>query len=443
MGPDEDEFPPPLRPTKIPRPVTMEPMGQKFQCCVCRTKEGILTCTRCKSVRYCEKTCQKKQWSKHKIICAKIKETFEETERTANIMKSFKESPDSEPVDLFDRYFNGVEYVDGVDYVESMDEVNTYETSRRDLIYVLEKCGESNFSELAYDLAAGNLMDMMLFKYREYWNLEGVREDLAALLVNANLDQEAYDYLRYFYIREQSQEALPYLSIESQDIETPLKKSDIGNLALVDIINIALLKYKRMRHIEFQELCETIRFKNFMMGTHPNVGKNSAVIKIRGVSLIIDTLSKNILKPWKNRVKKLHNDIEILLQNANKNQYVIPGILDPESVPEIDHRPMWINDQGEVEGDATDEEQKDDFKVRDAHVTVEKTTRAWTLAMMWDEGFLKKFLNEGRLPKPSAMPRLQLLAIERSKGRECNINKEELYRFTSLFPIPTDGIWGK
>jgi len=38
----------------------------------CHNTEGLLTCSHCKIVKYCCQTCQRNDWSKHKVVCKSI-----------------------------------------------------------------------------------------------------------------------------------------------------------------------------------------------------------------------------------------------------------------------------------------------------------------------------------------------------------------------------------
>ena len=43
-----------------------------FVCAVCKSTTNLLTCTKCKSERYCSKACQRQDWRRHKPYCRPI-----------------------------------------------------------------------------------------------------------------------------------------------------------------------------------------------------------------------------------------------------------------------------------------------------------------------------------------------------------------------------------
>eukprot|EP01121_Diplochlamys_sp_Union-15-3_P017735 TRINITY_DN6306_c0_g1_i1.p1 TRINITY_DN6306_c0_g1~~TRINITY_DN6306_c0_g1_i1.p1 ORF type:complete len:155 (-),score=23.66 TRINITY_DN6306_c0_g1_i1:38-502(-) len=45
-----------------------------LKCAACSKSDKVLTCTACKSIYYCGPEHQKSDWSKHKIICPKVKD---------------------------------------------------------------------------------------------------------------------------------------------------------------------------------------------------------------------------------------------------------------------------------------------------------------------------------------------------------------------------------
>jgi hypothetical protein len=43
--------------------------GELLNCKVCGKVEGAQRCSRCRTVSYCGKVCQKADWRLHKLIC--------------------------------------------------------------------------------------------------------------------------------------------------------------------------------------------------------------------------------------------------------------------------------------------------------------------------------------------------------------------------------------
>ncbi len=51
-------------------------------CSTCGNEKAQKKCSNCKSVQYCNQSCQKYHWFVHKKLCAKIKEAFEAREKS-------------------------------------------------------------------------------------------------------------------------------------------------------------------------------------------------------------------------------------------------------------------------------------------------------------------------------------------------------------------------
>lgn len=47
-------------------------------CAICKTTSHLQRCTMCKSIKYCSKECQKKDWKAHKVVCASLRDSKEE-----------------------------------------------------------------------------------------------------------------------------------------------------------------------------------------------------------------------------------------------------------------------------------------------------------------------------------------------------------------------------
>jgi len=70
--------------------------GRKLLCGLCSKLElemasgsKLLTCSKCKSVRYCSKECQRKDWKQHKKTCGKEAKPLEDSEVLASVVNSF------------------------------------------------------------------------------------------------------------------------------------------------------------------------------------------------------------------------------------------------------------------------------------------------------------------------------------------------------------------
>ena len=305
---DEDGFPEPLPPLRKAQIVRSE-TSSKCQCAVCCRNAGLLTCTACKAVRYCGADCQRKQWKEHKQLCGLIKKMREEVEAFAEPLKRFRLS-DNMTINIFQENLGILEY-DG----DGFGVMQSYASARMGLIDLLKECGVANRSNIAFELAAENSLDLMVLSYREGPWRASFMEFVSGMMISSEMDQEAYNYIRYFSIRYQLDYSIPYLHVEDQDIEENLV---LDQLDTRDMTNIALIKYKRMKRLMFDTIELDASWKNFLMGTHPVVGEKSVVKNIRGLTLVVEQLKRFVYSNIYERTYKLSRHIYELLTEVSE-----------------------------------------------------------------------------------------------------------------------------
>ena len=408
---DWNDFPEPLPPVRMVEVVRAESMNT-CQCSMCLVKRGLLTCTSCKAVRYCGTACQKKQWKTHKQLCKLVKNKREETLAAAEPLKSLKLG--GSVVDIFKENLGILEF-DG-EYVGGSGVMSAYDSARMGLFDALKKCGEVNNSKIASELAAENILDLMCLSYKGR-AMEGIKEYVPGMLIAAEMDQQAYNYTRYFTIRGQVEHSLPYLHVDDQDIEEHLSKDQ---LYIREMVDIALIKYKRMKRLMFDEMEVEAGWKNFLMGTHPVVGEHSVVQRIRGLTPVIQKLQLLVYEGIRERISRLSTQVEELLTEVNsQNEFVLPGILDQDSIPPIDYAAPF--------GSLTEEEEEIDYKARDASIISEYSGGAWLRATVVDS-YLEYFIHHGKVLRPEQYDRHHLLAYFGFVGLELNIDCVERAR---------------
>ncbi|KAL3848317.1 hypothetical protein ACJMK2_019185 [Sinanodonta woodiana] len=54
--------------------------GEKDICFVCNSRQSVKVCSRCKGIAYCSKTCQKRDWGRHKQDCITVEGNIETKE---------------------------------------------------------------------------------------------------------------------------------------------------------------------------------------------------------------------------------------------------------------------------------------------------------------------------------------------------------------------------
>ena len=403
---DEDNFPEPLPPVRKIEIVRSE-SATSCQCSVCCVEKGLLTCTSCKAVRYCGASCQRKQWKRHKSLCRLIKRKREETEASAEPLKAFK-LPDDKIVNIFKENLGILEF-DG-EYVGGAGIMSAYDDARMSLFDALKKCGERNNSRIACELAAENMLDLMVLSYKGR-AMEGIREYVPGMLIAAEMDQEAYNYTRYFTLRDQVDHSLPYLHVEDQDIEEYLNKDQ---LYIREMVDIALIKYKRMKRLMFDRLQVEASWKNFLMGTHPVVGKYSVVSNIRGLTPVIEKLKQFVYNGITERIARLSRQVDELLTDVNdQNEFVFPGILDHETIPAINYEAPH--------GSLSEEEEEIDCNARDASIISEYSGGAWIKSTLVDN-YLEYFIKTGTVLDPENYDREKLIVSFGLLGLELDLD---------------------
>jgi len=353
-------------------------------CVVCTEKAGSLRCSSCKAVRYCGVDCQKRQWEFHKSICHEIKKKRDDLKNTE---EPFFKLAD-EVFDIYKPQFGDIcmDLADGrrlhrneknADAFKPYTSLVAHIDTRIQFYETLIKCGRDNNSRIAFELAAKNMMDLILLCYKRrsqlyhgwLWN-RGLKakDDLPVIMIAADMDQEAFNFIRHFHFIEYGSHEYFFGDVtvnerdidehdveEKIDLETlyDLMRHDMMDAARLspvtynnctlrsgfpqinlDMVLITLIKYKRMKNLMLEKYKRKAMWTSFLMGTHPNVGKMSEVKKLRGLSPVLDQLKHMVIGDLKNRIKNLSDQVEeFLIALHRDSELLLPGMLDPESIP--------------------------------------------------------------------------------------------------------------
>merc|ERR1712029_766889 len=101
----------------------------------------------------------------------------------------------------------------------------------------------------------------------------------------------------------------------------------------------SLLKYKRLQEHHLARRKSIVQFRSFLMGTHLEIGRESPVQKLRGSTKVLKKIQNLVVSP---RVKrKLQCEPRVIAACLElvheRNRYIIPGLLNPESIPTEEH----------------------------------------------------------------------------------------------------------
>ena len=200
-------------------------------------------------------------------------------------------------------------------------------------------------------------------------------------------------FLRYFVLRQTRPEALPYLHVEDQDIEAEydMVLQLEGNecmfpMELDELVAISLLKLKKLQTLLVERQMAQVRWRSLLLGTHKRIGADSPIVKIEGVAPVLERIRGYLFGNLSKRIKQLSSDIEVILRFFHQeNEFLLPGILDSETIPAYDVRNIC----------ALDEELNSDQKKRDAAQAFQNIGWAWCFKSPSRRNFLRHFLETG------------------------------------------------
>ena len=187
-------------------------------------------------------------------------------------------------------------------------------------------------------------------------------------------------------MRQTRAEALPYLYVENQDIEAEFDLE--GNECLFpmefdELVAISLLKLKKLQALLVERQKATARWKTLLMGTHMRAGAESPIRKIAGMTPVLEKMRGYLCGNLSKRIKKLTSGTEAILRFIHEtNQFILPGILAPETIPPYSSDGAFDMDEEEM-------------KKRDALVAYENVGWAWCFKSPSRRNFLRHFLENG------------------------------------------------
>jgi len=347
------QWKPPVQPPK--RKVEMfrfKIEGIAVTCSNCKKKSGTYTCSGCMAVRFCSADCLKEFWPGHKGACNEIKATAQKCRENiekingdgslnyANMMKmaykgelDWNEKNDDEDDPLPKGFFT---------WKEDRLAAQSYLMSRQSLVRKYADLGRDVQSPLAFRLAAENTLDILCMTYK---NAYGEKEfkDIGNWMTAAGMDQEALNFFVYLNTRRYSKGKLPYMDLDSMnaDIEDPktldtlLGKNAHYHTAPffpehhIYLIGI-LLKYKKLQHNMMDRRKSVVKWKSFLMGTHPKIGKDSPIQKLRGNRTALEKIQNMVVsKELANKLKKEPAVITQYLKRMEmRSKTILPKLID-------------------------------------------------------------------------------------------------------------------
>ena len=191
-------------------------------------------------------------------------------------------------------------------------------------------------------------------------------------------------------MRQTRAEALPYLHVENQDIEAEFDLE--GNecsfpMELDELLAIGLLKLKKLQALLVERQVATLHWRTLLMGTHMRTGADSPLLKIAGMVPVLENLRGHLYGNLSKRIKQLTAGIEAILRYIHEvNQFVLSGVLDPDTIPPYSDKAQHEDDE---------EESHLDNQLRVASVAYESVGWAWCFKSPSRRNFLRHFLETG------------------------------------------------
>jgi len=287
-------------------------------CSMCRKRRGVITCQKCKAVKFCSEECRTKEIPNHEDNCHRIFMYIKETMQTLETLgKDFKcdlvadkrklaLEISKDPVTLHKRQF----------FIAKKALINGYQI-----------VGHESSSPMAFKLASENDLDML----RGFNGPKLYYAPLCCSLIACGMDQVAANIL--MHLRNwKDQRDRPYAEILRQDVDIEdskcvqsfLEDKQLENYNGYDFflrwphwaMMMALIKYRRLQAVFLERRKLEIRLRTFLMGTHPEVGRDSPVQAIRANYVVLDNIAKALTKDINSRIEALIRDIAKILSNV-------------------------------------------------------------------------------------------------------------------------------
>jgi len=307
-------------------------------CTNCQKKPGKLTCARCHAVKFCSAECQKALWPKHKVGCNSVKEWRAELLEAIEMVEDFEGKGKflkskmvvegrlnwREPQKQINSIFKDPSFfVTKCAHSEYFPMIDYYLGARKGLVDAYVTIGTECHSPIAFRLASENVLDLLCMTYKKPRGEENYLL-YAAWMLAAGMNQETLNYLGYFSKRLQVKERLPYLDMESQNFD--IEDLGVFDLSKKEKVRKNMSKTRQERHLlrmmlvgfgillRFRRLQQNlverrksiIKWKSFLMGTHPDVGKDSPIQWLKGERTILERIQNMVVR--KDLVEKLKKD---------------------------------------------------------------------------------------------------------------------------------------
>jgi len=227
-------------------------------CSICG-KNAMAKCQKCLSIVYCNKTCQRAGWKKHKRICASIekkREAFNDETSKLESKSGFKTAVGS---------------------FHKLEDTKAYCQYRLELALALQECGAENQSLLALELGVNHLLYLLKLTGAQGLLAHEVCCTVPSMLIQLGNEQKAYDFLWWWKQKQINDDvksknkvvdlgSVYDLKLDTQNIEANLPWDTFH---IEELLNLAVIKIKAQEAVKSKlledqvlEICEALKMKN-------------------------------------------------------------------------------------------------------------------------------------------------------------------------------------
>lgn len=347
----------------------------------CKSKEKLIkesrneelelkNCTRCRSIKYCGRSCQRSEFKNHNDDCQIIKTTTDDLTKIEESFRKFKFSAACTPQDILRTKVGDFwEFADTEFWDEKVAKSEAqkskvqmgkiwpreYLIKRMELVTALWRVADTNLGNFeTTEIVLEHLLAMLRLDISDGLNC---REKIAFMFLILGRDDDAYNFVKYWlkntfppqnyksleegqWLHEPDQDKYEdlFIKVEEAEFANKGKEEVLGNTFLG--LKLALLAIKIRNVIELEESdLKVLKFDKRLADARPQ----STTAKLRDCPLIVDCAHLFLRGEPKAHEMKLqgqYNQIKKYLELINEsNETILPALVDPKPLQSSEDTP--------------------------------------------------------------------------------------------------------
>mmetsp|Transcript_11009 Transcript_11009/g.26982 ORF Transcript_11009/g.26982 Transcript_11009/m.26982 type:complete len:375 (+) Transcript_11009:243-1367(+) len=298
-------------------------------CCNCLGR-GTVPCLACASVFYCSPQCREEDAPGHQQACKAVSRAVGRVEEEAAKLRDCEGVFSPRRKDCF---------VEDVGSFWDLPETRDYCRARLELI---NKLSTEFDNPTATKRVLLECLDMLRLSRRDAL---GVRNRVPNALLVLGLDQECYDFIK-FWAEDGGLGELddPYLHYKNEDISEPLLPGMSSKycLSLSHVVALVLVKFRQLKRLQARHCAD---ITTFLLATQDRLGEDSHAHVLHSCGPALEIIHRDS-EPTE--IASLRGQIECLLATAEKhNKGVWRSLLNP--APIFQRRPPEHMSKGSEE----------------------------------------------------------------------------------------------